>query len=104
MVNLVSFDETGTLTGFLEVGLRSHADGCDPARPVSFVEGWFVHEKFRKQGIGAELMRAAEDWAHARGCHEIASDTWIDNEDAQRAHQVLGFEMVDRCVNFRKAL
>src|SRR5206468_1027620 len=44
MTVLVSRDEAGALTGFIEVGLRSHADGCDPARPVGFVEGWFVHE------------------------------------------------------------
>jgi aminoglycoside 6'-N-acetyltransferase I len=30
---LVSEDENGTLIGFLEVGLRSHADGCDPQLP-----------------------------------------------------------------------
>lgn len=39
IVILVSLDENGGLTGFLEVGLRSHADGCDPERPLGFVEG-----------------------------------------------------------------
>src|ERR1700733_6794026 len=29
----VAQDEGGALIGFLEVGLRSHADGCDPAQP-----------------------------------------------------------------------
>jgi aminoglycoside 6'-N-acetyltransferase I len=103
-VILVSHDEDGTLVGFLEVGMRSHADGCDPARPVGFVEGWFVHETFRHRGVGRELMRSAEDWARAQGCLEMASDTWIDNEASQRAHEALGFEVVDRCVNYRKML
>ena len=49
-------------------------------------------------------MQAAEDWARAQGCAEIASDTWLDHEDSQRAHLALGFEVVDRCVNFRKKL
>ena len=31
--------------------------------------------------VREELMRAAEDWARGRGCREMASDTWIDNED-----------------------
>ena len=35
---------------------------------------------------------------------ELASDTWIDNEKSQRAHEALGFEVVDRCVNYRKVL
>jgi hypothetical protein len=42
MVILVAETDNGELMGFLEVGLRSHADGCNPSRPVGFVEGWFV--------------------------------------------------------------
>jgi aminoglycoside 6'-N-acetyltransferase I len=101
---LLSASEDGTLTGFLEVGLRSHADGCNPEHPVGFVEGWFVEERFRKRGVGGELMRAAEAWARAQGCREMASDALIDNRDSQHAHEALGFEVVDRCVHFRKEL
>jgi aminoglycoside 6'-N-acetyltransferase I len=104
MAILVSHGEEVTLTGFIEVGLRSHADGCDTARPVGFIEGWFVHEAYRKQGIGTALMRSAEDWARRQGCREMASDTWIDDERSQHAHQAMGFEVVDRCVHFRKPL
>jgi aminoglycoside 6'-N-acetyltransferase I len=100
----VSHDETGNLTGFLQVGLRSHADGCDPTHPVGFIEGWFVHEPLRHHGIGRALMRTAEQWASAHGCIEMASDTWIDHALSQAAHQSLGFEIVDRCVHFRKSL
>ena len=100
----VAQEKGGTLAGFIEVGLRSHADGCDPAQAVGFVEGWFVHEPFRKQGVGRALLIAAEQWARAQGCREMASDTWIDHEDSQRAHEALGFEVVDRCVHYRKAL
>jgi len=89
---------------FLEVGLRSHADGCDIATPVGYVEGWFVSAGHRRKGIGAALLAAAQDWASAHGWVEIASDTWIDNEGSQRAHEALGFEVVDRCVNYRKRL
>jgi aminoglycoside 6'-N-acetyltransferase I len=34
----------------------------------------------------------------------MASDTWIDREESQRAHEALGFEVVDRCVNYFKRL
>ncbi len=101
---LVAIDENGALTGFLSAGLRSHADSCDPARPVGYVEGWFVHEKFRKQGVGKALLNSAEEWARANGCVEMASDALIENEGSQRAHEALGFEVVDRCVHFRKKL
>ena len=96
-------EDAEALTGFLEVSLRSHADGCD-THPVGFIEGWFVREPLRSRGIGTALMRAAEDWARTQGCSEIASDALIDNQPSIDAHQALGFEIVDRCVNFRKAL
>jgi aminoglycoside 6'-N-acetyltransferase I len=104
MTILVAHTDDGALTGFLEAGLRSHADGCDIAQPAGFIEGWFVHEAFRRQGIGAALMRSAEDWARKQGCREIASDTWIDDEMSIDAHQALGFAVVDRCIHFRKSL
>jgi aminoglycoside 6'-N-acetyltransferase I len=92
------------VVGFLEVGLRSHADGCDGDRPVGFIEGWFVVKDQRRRGVGKALMLAAENWARQQGCREIASDTWLDNEPSQRVHEALGFEVVDRCINYRKAI
>jgi len=104
LVILVAETSDGDLAGFLEVDLRSHADGCDPSRPVGYIEGWYVAESFRHQGIAKKLLAAAEDWARSHGCLEIASDTWIDNEISQRVHEALGYEVVDRCVHYRKAL
>jgi aminoglycoside 6'-N-acetyltransferase I len=94
----------GSLCGFIEVGLRSHAEGCDPSHPVGYVEGWFVAEDHRRRGIGKKLLAAAEDWARQKGCLEMASDTWIHNELSQRVHHSLGFQEVERAIHFRKAL
>jgi aminoglycoside 6'-N-acetyltransferase I len=104
LVILVAESSDGGLAGFLEIDLRSHADGCNPSRPVGYVEGWFVDQQYRRQGIGAKLLAAAEDWTRSQGCVEMASDTWIDNEVSQLAHEALGFEVVDRCVHYRKNL
>lgn len=101
---LVAETSAGALAGFLEVGLRSHADGCDPAHPVGFVEGWFVEEPFRGQGLGRQLLAAAEDWARRYGCREMASDALLSNAPSQRAHEALGFQVVDTCVHYRKSL
>jgi aminoglycoside 6'-N-acetyltransferase I len=90
--------------GFLQVGLRSHADGCDPAQPVGFIEGLYVREEARKRGTARALMNAAEEWSRMHGAKEMASDTWIDQHVSVNAHQALGFEIVDRCVHFRKSL
>jgi aminoglycoside 6'-N-acetyltransferase I len=66
----VAESDGDVLLGFLEAGLRSHADGCDPCHPTGYVEGWYVVETHRRQGIGAALLRAAEDWARNQGCRE----------------------------------
>jgi aminoglycoside 6'-N-acetyltransferase I len=104
LVILIAQAADGTLTGFLEAGLRSCADGCDEAHAVGYVEGWYVVEKWRRQGIGAALLHAAEDWARGQGCIEMASDTGIDNAVSQGAHEALGFEVAERSVLYRKAL
>jgi aminoglycoside 6'-N-acetyltransferase I len=101
---LVATDGEGVLHAFLEVDLRSHVDGCDPTRPTGYVEGWFVRDGLRRRGVGRALMRAAEDWAREQGCIEMGSDALIENVGSERAHRALGFEVVDRCVNFRKNL
>ena len=104
LINLAAETATGRLVGFLEVGLRSHADGCDPSRPVGFIEGWYVAPEYRRQGIGQQLLAAAEAWARDQGCSEMASDTQLDNHISQTVHQAFGYEVVDRCVHFRKPL
>jgi aminoglycoside 6'-N-acetyltransferase I len=98
--------ETGdrTLAGFLEVGLRSHADGCDNSQAVGYIEGWFVADGHRREGIGKRLLAAAEDWARSQGCVEMASDALIDNQLSQSVHESLGYSVVDRCVHYCKPL
>jgi aminoglycoside 6'-N-acetyltransferase I len=100
---LVADAQSDGVVGFVEVDLRSHADGCDPAQAVGFVEGWYVAEEYRRSGVGAQLI-AAEEWARGFGCVEMGSDAVIENEVSLRAHAALGYEVVDRCVHFRKKL
>ncbi len=92
------------LIGFLEAGLRSHADGCDTSHPVGYIEGWYVDEAYRRQGVGRQLLTAAEDWARTHGCREMASDAYIENTLSHRAHQALGYVPVSRSVLYRKPL
>ena len=104
IINLIAVANGRDIIGFLEADLRSHADGCDPSRAVGYIEGWYVADEFRHRGIGRKLMAAAEDWARAQGCREIASDVLIENKGSQRAHESLGYSVVDRCVHYRKTL
>ncbi|MGB9890702.1 MAG: aminoglycoside 6'-N-acetyltransferase, partial [Anaerolineae bacterium] len=99
----VSADDEGRLNGFVEVSLRSHAEGC-ATRPVGYIEGWFVDESARGRGVGRALVEVAETWARTRGCRELASDADIHNEAGQQAHRALGFEEVGRSVHYRRAI
>jgi aminoglycoside 6'-N-acetyltransferase I len=101
---LVAEADDHALIGFLEVGLRSHAEGCDPSRPVGYVEGWYLSEDYRRQGVGSQLVAAAEAWARAQNCRELASDSQFDNHVSQRALSALGFEEVERSISYRKVL
>jgi len=97
-------ERDGVLVGFVEVGLRSHANGCDPVRAVGFIEGWYVVPGERRRGVGGALVQAAEHWCRRHGCREMASDTWADHRLSVKAHIALGYSVEGRFVNFRKRL
>lgn len=94
---------TGALAGYVEVGARPYADGCSTS-PVAYVESWYVDPDVRRCGHGRRLLEAAEAWARAHGCREMASDALLDNDVSHRAHQRSGYAIVDRVVQFRKDL
>ena len=92
-----------TLLGFIELGLRSVAEGC-AGSPVPYVEGWYVAEAARRNGVGSALMRAAEAWCREHGYDELGSDARADNRLSRVVHAALGFAEVEELVVFRKPL
>jgi len=103
VVILVARVERDAVAGFIEVGARSFAEGCESS-PVAYVEGWYVEPHYRRRGVGRELFRAAEIWARERGFVEIGSDALTSNETSIAAHRALGYEEVVRIVCFRRSL
>ena len=93
----------GNLFAFIEAGLRAHGEGCETS-PVGYIEAWYVDEPERGQKVGTELILAAEHWAREKGCREMASDTWLENEASITAHVKLGYVEVERLVHFAKWL
>ena len=93
----------GHLGGFLELSLRSLANGCE-SRPIPNIEAWYVDPEFRRSGVGRALVVAAEKWARQAGYKEIASDCRIENEVSRQAHVTLGYQEVVRLIHFRKSL
>jgi GNAT superfamily N-acetyltransferase/catechol 2,3-dioxygenase-like lactoylglutathione lyase family enzyme len=93
----------GRLGGYVEVGERSIADGCESS-PVGYIEAWYVDPDVRRSGYGRALLERAEQWALGRGRTEMASDALIDNDVSHRAHKQSGYEEVDRVITYRKSL
>jgi aminoglycoside 6'-N-acetyltransferase I len=95
--------DDGSIAGYVEVGARAYADGCDTS-PVGYIEAWYVDTDVRRSGVGRALLRAAEEWARGRGYREMASDAQLDNEISHTAHRRSGYDEVDRVVQYRKQL
>ena len=102
-VVFVASGEDPDLVAFIEAGLREHGEGCETS-PVGYIEAWYVDEHLRGQKLGRELILAAEHWAREKGCTEMASDTWLENEASITAHLKLGYTEVERLVHFAKRL
>ncbi len=100
---LVADRGDGSLAGFVEIGSRPYAEGCETS-PVAYLEGWYVDPEDRRTGLGARLIEAAEAWALSHGFSEIASDTELENNISLKAHLALGYEEVERQICFKKRL
>ena len=100
---LVAETDGEKLVGFLEASIRPFVEDCETDN-VGYLEGWFVEENYRKQGIGGTLVESAEDWAREKDCEEMASDAEVGNELSLTAHQKLGYEETSRLVHLRKVL
>ena len=87
----------------MEVSIRPWAIGCEP-RPVGYIEGWYVDEDVRRQGVGRALVEAAEAWARSKGCRQMASDAELWNDVSHQAHGALGYVETARLVLFKKDL
>lgn len=113
MVDIVEHSDTqfvvvadtgnGRLGGFLEASIRPFVEDCHTDH-VGYLEGWFVEADYRRQGLGGELVAAAEQWARSRGCTEMASDAEMGNETSIAVHTRVGYTETSRLVHFRKDL
>ena len=98
------YREQGETVGFAQCQLRrDYVEGTETS-PVGYLEGIYVREGARRQGVARKLLSACESWAKAQGCKEFASDCELDNTDSQRFHRAVGFEEANRIVAYVKKL
>lgn len=93
-----------TAVGFAQCQLRSdYVEGTDSS-PVGYLEGIYVADRYRKQGVAKALLTACESWAKSKGCTEFASDCELTNTQSLQFHLRMGFEEANRIICFTKKL
>ena len=98
------YREQRETVGFAQCQLRhDYVEGTETS-PVGYLEGIYVREGARRQGVARKLLSACESWAKEHGCKEFASDCELDNMDSQRFHRAVGFEEANRIVAYVKKL
>lgn len=90
--------------GFAEASLRTDYVNGTASSPVGYLEGLYVRFDARGQGVARSLVQAVSEWAIARGCVELASDTQPENLVSQAVHGRLGFRETERAVFYSKLL
>ena len=81
-------EQDGDISGLIAVHLipMLHADGST-GRVTAFI----VSEAHRGQGIGTELMRAAQEWAWSNNCRKLEVTPGTERTRAKQFYQRMGF-------------
>ena len=89
---------------FAQCGLRlDYVEGTESS-PVGYLEGIFVVEEERMQGVAKLLLNACQNYAKEQGCTDFASDCELENEESLRFHLKMGFLEANRIICFTKKL
>lgn len=92
--------EDGERIGLVELSLRNIVDGC-LSSPVPYLEGLYLTATERGKGRGTTIIEMIKDWCQEHGHSELATDAELTNTRAQSFYEQLGFEQVDRIVEYR---
>ena len=90
--------------GFAQISLRfDYVEGTNSS-PVAYLEGIYVENAFRNNGIAKKLIKECENWARENNCKQLASDCEITNDASYKFHLNCGFEEVNRIICLKKEL
>jgi GNAT superfamily N-acetyltransferase len=93
-------DDDGQVVGVCQVMIFPHFQHT--GRWCCELEGVHVREDHRGQGVGGQMLAAAEELARARDCYRIQLTSRNVREDAHRFYRRLGFEQNSQ--GFKKRL
>lgn len=90
--------------GFIFLSIRTDYVEGSNSSSVGYIEGLYVKPRFRKSGAAKKLLFEGENWVKKKGCEQIGSDTWIENQTGIDFHIQSGFKEAGRLVTFIKTL
>jgi GNAT superfamily N-acetyltransferase len=96
----VAEDSEGRVIGWAHVFMAPFIE----SGPNAELGGLVVEEKHRGGGAGRALIARVEEWAKARGAHELSLRSNIVRDGAHKFYKHLGFEVQKTQHKFRKKL
>ena len=100
----LTLNETQVAIAFAIFALRNEYVEGAVQSPTGYLEGIFVEEIYRKNGIATELVKLGERWCKEKGCVQMGSDTWMNNVSSRVFHKKIGFWEEEEVVHFLKNL
>ncbi len=59
---------------------------------IGYIEFLYVHERFRRKGIGKEIIRNLIAWFKKKGIKDIRLEVYAENKRAMKAYKKCGFQ------------
>jgi GNAT superfamily N-acetyltransferase/8-oxo-dGTP pyrophosphatase MutT (NUDIX family) len=89
-------EEGGEVIGFVDASRHEPAHPSDADRPWCRINNLAVRRDRRRRGVATALIRAAEEWARARGYGDARLDVFEFNAGARELYQRLGYATLSR--------
>ncbi len=67
--------------------------------PLLILNDLYVHPAHRQKGVGAALLKTAQDYCARKGCKGLALETALDNP-ARELYERLGWEKESHCFHY----
>jgi GNAT superfamily N-acetyltransferase len=91
-------EDAARVVAWLHIELRRSLVSDHEAQVMALV----VDEACRSRGIGAALMKAAEEWARANAAERVRVGSRITRMDAHRFYERLGYDLAKTSHWFEK--
>jgi ribosomal protein S18 acetylase RimI-like enzyme len=90
---ILVIETEGTVAGFVRILARvPYEELDDPPGDYALVADLSVREPFRRRGLGAALVQAAEDYARSHGATELRIGVLSGNHAAAALYRGMGFD------------